>query len=898
MTAAGFVILLLISTAVLALVLALIVGARRGPAISPFVGLMVAVAIWAIGYSLELRSETIEAALFWLRIEYLGIPFVAVFWFLLTQELTEISARRRVWTQFSLVPAALFAAAAQFSPFREQFHRMPELELSGPLPILHFYRGPLYFANAAYSWLMIALSYLRLAWATRRRGPIVGRQALILALAGALPVAVNAGYLAGVRPWEALDLTPTAFIAGSLVIVWGIFRKSLFSLALSVRTHVFDRLPDGILLANERGELLDCNAAAERMLGPLALGRPIEDSPGIWPSLRLTMRHLMTQASNAAPAMVTSPTSEAAVSLFDDGRGAMRGVVVLVRDIRERKRAESELLHREELLSVLSEVARLLLPARGLPDYAEIARLIGEATKSDRVAVLLNELREDGALCAAPAAEWRAPSAGGSARPPVKRFAYDEVGLAQWRRRLADGEVIHGHAAEFAREERAFLDEMGARVVFVTPLFTDEGFTGMLELDKSEDTALWSGVEQEFLRSASLYLSLALRRQRTEEALRQSQKFDTMGRLAGGIAHDFNNLLQVINGYAEMALVGLPPNDPRAADLQEVVKAGQRAAGLTQQLLAFSRRTAVSSEPHDLHVTLTDMRALLKRLIGERNTLEIRCEATDSIVEIAVAHIQQIVLNLVVNARDAMPDGGTITVYTRNIDLDALQARARGLSEGRYLALHVDDTGVGMSAEIQSHLFEPFFTTKPRGRGTGLGLATVYGLVRQHHGQISVQSEVGRGTQFTILLPISRKPVVSAGAAAPTGRAAGGTLLVVEDEESVRRLWVQVLRGAGYTVLEAESGEQALDLAHAHGGTIDALISDVVMPGMSGHQIAAILCAERPGLKVLLISGYPDTEPDEGEPDAARIPVLAKPVSSETLLERVRELLAAPAPNP
>ncbi len=902
MSIAGIMMLLLLGAALLAVFLALVVGPRRTPGARPFIGLMASVAVWSLGYAFEISSRSLEWALIWLRVEYLGIPFVGVCWMLMIYELTTTQTRQTLRLSWLLAPAVLCSVAALTNGVHNRFHVSPTLDTSGVLSLLHFERGDLYWANWGYSWLMVVVGFARLIHARRARGPTFHRQAAFMGLAVGLPAVTNLAYTVGLRPWQALDLTPFAFVLGAAFLVWGVFHTSLFSLVPSARTHVFDRIPDGILVADDRGHLIDCNAAAERMLGGLALGRRLEDSPGIWPSLRLTMRQMVGQPILAPAATVTTSIHEASVSAFGDPRRGGRGVVVVVRDVSERRRVDTELLHREQLLSVLSEVARLLLPARGTPDYGAIMGLLGEATNSERAYLVLNELREDGAVCSNPIAEWTGVAVEPAARTPLQRFAYEESGLAHWRRRLSDGEVIHGHVAEFRPEEAAFLKARGVRSVIAVPLFTEEGLAGFLGLENHSEGALWSGVEQEFLRNASLYLSLALRRQRTEEALRQSQKLDTMGRLAGGIAHDFNNLLQVINGYAEVALAGLPEGDPRAADLQEIVRAGQRAAGLTQQLLAFSRRQTVSSEPNDLHVTLSDMRAMIKRLIGERITLELRCEAADSIVEVAPAHLQQIVLNLVVNARDAMPDDGTIRIFTRNLEMDQRQGRLRGLSPGRYLALHVEDTGTGMTAEVQSRIFEPFFTTKPRGRGTGLGLATVYGLVRQHQGHISVQSQVGRGTQFAILLPVSQRSSVGADAATPTvGAAKGGTLLVVEDEDAVRRLWSQILSGAGYTVLEAESGERALDVAHAHDGTIDALISDVVMPGWSGHQIAAILATERPGLKILLISGYPD-DADEAGPDGKavetqRLPILNKPVSSETLLARVRELLGTPTPT-
>ena len=357
-------------------------------------------------------------------------------------------------------------------------------------------------------------------------------------------------------------------------------------------------------------------------------------------------------------------------------------------------------------------------------------------------------------------------------------------------------------------------------------------------------------------------------RKRAEEALRQSeaqlrqvQKMEAVGRLAGGVAHDFNNLLTVITGRTELLLLRLPADDPRRRDLELVRKTADRAASLTQQLLAFSRKQMLQPRVLDLNGVVAGMAQMLKPLIGETIDLVTLPDPTLGRVKADPAQIEQIILNLVVNARDAMPQGGRLTIDTSNLELDdAFVAAHAGSSAGPHAMLCVRDTGTGMDPEVQSHLFEPFFTTKGVGKGTGLGLATVYGIVKQHGGYIRIESAAGAGTAVRIYLP--RVAAVVDGVASretdAPAVAASGTVLVVEDEDELRELTTEVLGIAGYSVLSAGSPSEALEIAQRHQGPIHLLLTDVVMPEMSGRDLADRLVPTRPGLKVLYMSGYTD----------------------------------------
>ena len=366
---------------------------------------------------------------------------------------------------------------------------------------------------------------------------------------------------------------------------------------------------------------------------------------------------------------------------------------------------------------------------------------------------------------------------------------------------------------------------------------------------------------------------------RLQDELRQSQKMEAVGRLAGGVAHDFNNLLTALSGYNSLLLAALPAGDPLRNFAERVSQAAQRASALTHQLLAFSRKQPVTLEDLDVNQVIRDTTDMLRRLIGEDVVLT--CDLSQRLDPVRAdrAQIEQVIVNLVVNARDAMPHGGRVTLATANVRVEP----------GDFVRFTVHDTGVGIDPQARARLFEPFYTTKGPGKGTGLGLATVYGIVKQAGGHVRVESEPGRGALFEVLLPRSASGAAQVAATVeriepPRGR---GTILLIEDDDAVRDFVGFVLRQKGYDVLDAEDGPRALEIAHAHAGEIDLLISDVVMPRMHGFEVAETLRRSRPSLRVLHISGYPG---DAIPGDAA---FLAKPFSRETLLERVSEIISA-----
>src|SRR5208337_3611382 len=389
-------------------------------------------------------------------------------------------------------------------------------------------------------------------------------------------------------------------------------------------------------------------------------------------------------------------------------------------------------------------------------------------------------------------------------------------------------------------------------------------------------------------------------RRQLEEQLRQAQKMDAVGRLAGGVAHDFNNLLMVINGYTEVLLEQLEKGSPMHHKVQSIQQAADRAATLTRQLLAFSRKQLLELKVVDVNTVVGDMERLLRPLIGENIELVTRLSSETGHTRADAGQLEQVIMNLVVNAKDAMPEGGKLTLQSSDVTVRQNFSEHRFIQPGRYAVISVTDTGHGMDKETQSRIFEPFFTTKEKGKGTGLGLSTVYGIVKQSNGYVFVQSELGAGTTFYVYLPQVEDSAEEPCPAKPQQNEAGGceTVLLVEDEESVRELVRVTLAARGYNVLEAENGESGLRIAESFKDPIDILVTDVLMPGIGGRELAKKLLALRPGISVLYLSGYTEdvvVTPGALGPGTA---FLQKPFTLQNLAKKVHEVLRSkPAPK-
>jgi PAS domain S-box-containing protein len=495
------------------------------------------------------------------------------------------------------------------------------------------------------------------------------------------------------------------------------------------------------------------------------------------------------------------------------------------------------------------------------------------------------------------------------------RFALEAAGVGIWDMDFISGTLQWSEIreAQFGLQPRTFGGTFAAYLELVHPGDRDALVETMATAKRTgvdfslQHRALWSdgsvrwlngagrillGADGEPVRGVGISLDVTGRRA-LEEQFQQTQKMEAIGRLAGGVAHDFNNLLTSILGYCELLLADLHPDDTRYADISEIQKAGGRAAGLTRQLLAFSRKQLIELTVLDLNLVVGDMRTMLERLIGEDVSVVLSLGIDLTPVKADRGQIEQIVMNLAVNARDAMPHGGALTIETANVELDEHYARAHlAVEPGRYVVLTVTDSGVGMTPEVQARLFEPFFTTKGPGKGTGLGLAIVHGIVARSGGSVHVYSELGRGTSFKTYFPAADATQIAVDAPPVVARRHAGrqTVLVVEDAEGLRELTRRLLQRQGYTVLVAANADEALRLFERN-GSIDVLLTDVVMPGASGPELTRWLVQRQPTLRVIYMSGYTEEAiVHHGVLDPG-IAFLHKPFTSETLGNKIRELL-------
>ncbi len=501
--------------------------------------------------------------------------------------------------------------------------------------------------------------------------------------------------------------------------------------------------------------------------------------------------------------------------------------------------------------------------------------------------LILATLAEGGIPCEADRVETRADFLAA-----LKRGGYDMI-LADYSLPSFDGIS----ALAIARELRPDVPFIFVSAILGEELAIDTLLRGATDYILKQRLGRLVPSVQRALRE----LDERMERKRAEEALRQSeqqlrqaQKMEAVGRLAGGLAHDFNNLLTIIMGYSQMLLGELGPDHPLRAQIEETQKASERAATLIRQLLTFSRKQAREPKVVSLNSVVHNLDSMLRRLIGEDIEFVIALDPDEGRVKADQSHLEQVVMNLVVNARDAMPQGGKLTIeISQTTLLRTPMHHLRPLPPGSYMKLSVRDTGCGMDAETLSHIFEPFFTTKEEGKGTGLGLSTVFGIVTQSGGGIDVRSEVGKGTTFDIYLPKVESEAETAPIVSPPEQMSRGTetILLVEDEPSVRDLIREELRKCGYQVLEAKNGVEACLVATQQPGFIHLLLTDVVMPAMSGRELAHHLLAIKPDLKVLFMSGYLDDVGVGSDMDEHKTAFLQKPFTPEVLARTVRNLL-------
>jgi len=627
--------------------------------------------------------------------------------------------------------------------------------------------------------------------------------------------------------------------------------------SLSELRATLESTTDGILVADGRGKVTSFN---EKFLAIWHIPREVAESDDESRMLDLALPQLKDpqQFLSKVKELYASPESESFDVLeFKDERTIERyskpqriearcvGRVWSFRDVTARKRAEAELRFQTAFLEaqvnsshdgllVVDNQGKKRLQNQRLNDLWRIPKHIADDTDDERqVQFVMHRVKDSEQFVAKVKHLYSHPG----------EISHDEV-------ELTDGTVLDRHSYPV----------VGA--------------------DGTHYGRIWSFHD-------------VTERRSLEEQLRQAQKMEAVGRLAGGIAHDFNNILGIITGYGELLAREIQTPDPRLRRVEQIQRAAERAVTLTRQLLAFGRKQVLQPRRLNLNEVVSEVVPMLRSLLGEDVQLVVSLGKDPATVRADPGQIEQVIMNLAVNARDAMPKGGRLVLETSSVELDAeYSSRHPGSRPGRYVVLAVSDTGVGMDAEARSHVFEPFFTTKPVGQGTGLGLATVHGIVSQSEGHIWVDSEPGDGTTFKVYLPrVEMEAAV--GPERPALETRGGleTILLVEDDASLRDLSSEVLKEQGYGVLAADSPAQALELATRHAGPIGLLLTDVVMPGESGSDLARRLMVSRPGTKILYMSGYAsDAVVEHGVLEAAGV-FIEKPFSPSALALKVREVL-------
>jgi len=826
------------------------VGIRRSaPGVAAFAVLLLSVAVWTAGYGLEMLSVPLPQKLFWARVQYIGIVLVPVAWLVFALQYAGRVRRMPFLPLAAMLAVPLTTLTLLWNSQASGLIWASAGLIEGPgLQLLRLGRGPWFWVHTVYSYSLWIAAAVIFMLALRRSPHLYRKQRLPLMLAVFAPFFLNVDYVVGL---STVDLTPFGFFVTGLATLWALTRQHFLDIMPVARAQVLEGMHDGVIILDREDRIVDLNPAAARIVG-----RPVTAIIGKRFDAVFAGRIALRELGRAGSQMqieVMLNEGDAARSFelrswpLEQGDDAF-GRLLVFRDITREKRAEAAARASEEQLRVVIEQMPAVLWTTDA--NLNFSRILGAGLQQLRVA-------------------------------PESIEGIDLFEMFGTIDRTHPAVAAHLRALEGT--PTAYAVEWFGRdfECHVEPLNDERGAAfGVIGV----------GVD-------------VTERRDLREQLRQSQKMEAIGRMAGGVAHDFNNLLTAVAGYAQLAredLEGLGGHPEAGAklrhDLDAIGHAAERATKITAQLLAFSRRQVLQPRTLSLNDTLEEMDSMLRQLIDAQIELVGRFAPDCAAVRIDPVQLQQVVINLVLNARDAMPDGGTITFETGDVELtEGLNVPYDVIPPGEYVLLTVTDDGVGMDERTRARLFEPFFTTKDAGKGTGLGLSTVYGIIRQTGGYISVDSRPGEGARFKIWFPaVERGTAIDEGpeGSEPAPQLRGDeTVLLVEDEAMVRELASRVLNGHGYLVLEAASGAEALEACRRHEGPVDLLVTDVVMPGMNGSELAERIDTLYPTAHVLFISGYTGGALVEHGVLRDGTNFLQKPFSPDHFVRKVREVL-------
>jgi PAS domain S-box-containing protein len=808
--------------------------------------LMFSTVFWSLGYSFELASA--RPFLFWVWgvVQYIGIASASTFFFLLMLHYAGLEAwlTRRAMAALWAFPAVTVLLRVT-TPLHGLIHSSTEIRRNGSFAFQIHDPGPWFWLVIAYSYLMLFGGVMILMYFRSYARVIHRRHMTVLALGSLAPLAGSLAYITGLRPLGYVDLTPMGFTFSALAVAWGALGHRVLEIMPVARTALVDGFPDGLLMMDRRGRILDMNVAAGRMLRldvTASLGKDAATVLAAWPALvrlcRAEIEDTVEFEDRASGGYL-----EGRLTFLRHRLGQVSASLIVVTDITDRKRAEEMLSKSEALYHDLVETAQDLIwqcDAEGKYTY-------------------LNPAWEH--VLGIPIAEMLGKSAS-----DFQSLEAAQRDAREFDRLMQDG-MLKGY-------ETVLLGGNGREVRLI--------FNAKHVRDENGNVIGTRGTAHDITD-----------RKRVEEQLRQAMKMEAVGRLAGGVAHDFNNLLQAINGNTEMALREIQPDHSAHVPLVEIAQAGERASKLVRRLLAFGRRQVIRPEHLNLNEVVTALLSMLGRVIGEHIRIDFVSGLLLGTIYADRGQIEQVLMNLAVNARDAMPEGGALTIETANVLIDEDYCHTHPWAKpGGYVMLSVADGGLGMDVATLERIWEPFFTTKEVGKGTGLGLPTVYGIVKQHDGMIDVISQPGEGATFKVYFPRVEKPAAAKQAAVERPLPGGHeTILLAEDEEMVRNLARRILEVAGYTVLTAENGEDALRVAEQHDGEVSLALLDVVMPVLGGRAAYERLKDLYPNMRFLFASGYNAATVNDSFVLDEGLELIQKPFKRRLLLEKVRESL-------
>jgi PAS domain S-box-containing protein len=821
---------------------------RRVRGAAWYCAVLLAIAWWTALYALELTFAAPDHKLIALKLKYVGVVALPVAWlgFILDFVGRDPETVRRVGRRMAAVAVVILVSA-----WTNDWHHLFWGELTVvPAGALYTFvgRGPGFWLNIVYTYSVLSVGLAILVGQAIQSPYLYHKRAVILVLATLLPWIGNLIFVARSEAPGTIDTTPFLFTCTAVIAALSVFRYRVLEPIPTLRDARIAVIGDGLLILDRSRRIADLNHAAETMIGRNragATGEPIERVLPDWPAeIDTEVRQDLTLSSSGA-----SRIYDVRITPIQAQGERLTGYVVLLRDVTERRRAEAALRDSELRYRELVENAH---------DLICTCDLGGRILSVNQAGLDLTGYTSD-ALVGRPLLDLVAPES-------------------------------REHAAALFTGTQS--DPLTDRTEIV--LLASGGHRVVLEL------VSWVQRRDGVPIAVQAIGRDVTERRMLEEELRQAHRMEAVGKLAGGVAHDFNNLLTAILGFASLAEAEQEQGTPLHDCLVQIRRSGEQAAALTRQLLAFGRRQMLRPVELDLNHVVDDTQKMLRRLIGEDVELTVQLASDLSLVRADRSQVEQIIVNLAVNARDAMPRGGRLTIRTANVTVEPRTSPVvPGTAAGDYAALIVEDTGEGIHPALLGRIFEPFFTTKAFGRGSGLGLATVYGVVKQSKGDIQVRSIPGQGTAFTVLLPaVTRadtsiekgaEPEHDNEAAAVMSNA--GCVLIAEDDIGVRKFTAQVLRDAGWTALEAEDPAGALAIASCESQPIDLLLTDVVMPGLNGSELAERVCTLRPGLRVLFMSGYAPEEIVASGALPTGEQLIRKPFTPSVLRQRVAQTM-------